>query len=100
MKIPSSKKVLACRLRDEAIMNLFHLGKGKITTLHELFLDQLRDLYSAETQLTKALPEMVETANEAKMKQAAAQALNAQVSAGTSNGRACFQSCAGKLSPR
>jgi ferritin-like metal-binding protein YciE len=45
-------------------MNLFHLGKGKVTTLHELFLDQLRDLYSAENQLTKALPEMAEAAHE------------------------------------
>jgi len=50
-------------------MNLFHLGKGKITTLHELFLEQLRDLYSAETQLTKALPEMAKAANDAKLKQ-------------------------------
>ncbi len=45
-------------------MNIFHLGKGKVTTLHELFLDQLRDLYSAETQLTKVLPEMAEAAND------------------------------------
>jgi ferritin-like metal-binding protein YciE len=50
-------------------MNIFHLGKGKITTLHELFLDQLRDLYSAETQLTKALPEMAEAANDPTLKQ-------------------------------
>ena len=50
-------------------MNLFHLGKGKITTLHELFLEQLRDLYSAETQLIKALPEMAEAANDPKLKQ-------------------------------
>jgi ferritin-like metal-binding protein YciE len=50
-------------------MNLFHLGKGKITTLHELFLEQLRDLYSAETQLTKALPEMAEAANDPTLKQ-------------------------------
>jgi len=50
-------------------MNIFHLGKGKVTTLHELFLDQLRDLYSAETQLTKALPEMAEAANDATLKQ-------------------------------
>ena len=50
-------------------MNLFHLGKGKITTLHELFIDQLRDLYSAETQLTKALPEMAEAANDPVLKQ-------------------------------
>jgi len=50
-------------------MNIFHLGKGKVTTLHELFIDQLRDLYSAETQLTKALPEMAEAANEPVLKQ-------------------------------
>ena len=49
-------------------MNLFHLGKGKVTTLHELFIDQLRDLYSAETQLTKALPEMAEAAHEPVLK--------------------------------
>ncbi|HUB68715.1 MAG TPA: ferritin-like domain-containing protein [Candidatus Methylacidiphilales bacterium] len=56
-------------MRSESIMNIFHLGKGKVTTLHELFLDQLRDLYSAETQLTKALPEMAEAANDATLKQ-------------------------------
>ena len=50
-------------------MNLFRLGKGKITTLHELFLEQLRDLYSAEMQLTKALPEMAEAANDATLKE-------------------------------
>jgi ferritin-like metal-binding protein YciE len=50
-------------------MNLFHPGKGKITTLHELFLEQLRDLYNAETQLTKALSEMAEAANNATLKQ-------------------------------
>ena len=49
-------------------MNLFHLGKGKITTLHELFLEQIRDLYSAEQQLTKALPEMAEAAHDATLK--------------------------------
>ncbi len=50
-------------------MNIFHLGKGKVTTLHELYIDQLRDLYSAETQLTKALPEMAEAANEPALRQ-------------------------------
>lgn len=49
-------------------MNIFHLGKGKITTLHELFIDQLRDLYSAENQLTKALPEMAEAAHDPVLK--------------------------------
>jgi ferritin-like metal-binding protein YciE len=49
-------------------MNIFHLGKGKVTTLHELFLEQLRDLYSAEKQLIKALPEMAEAAHEPVLK--------------------------------
>jgi ferritin-like metal-binding protein YciE len=49
-------------------MNFFHLGKGKVTTLHELFLDQIRDLYSAEKQLTKALPEMAKAAHDPTLK--------------------------------
>ncbi len=40
----------------------------KITTLHELFVDQLRDLYSAETQLTKALPKMADAAHDKTLK--------------------------------
>ncbi len=44
-------------------MNICHLGQGKVTTLHELFLEQLRDLYSAENQLTKALPDMANAAH-------------------------------------
>ncbi len=34
-----------------------------LDTLHDLFVDELKDLYSAETQLTKALPKMAEGAN-------------------------------------
>ncbi len=49
-------------------MNIFHLGKGKVTTLHELFLEQLRDLFSAETQLIEALPQMAEAAHDATLK--------------------------------
>jgi ferritin-like metal-binding protein YciE len=49
-------------------MNIFHLGKGKVTTLHELFLEQIRDLYSAEQQLTKALPQMAEAAHDPTLK--------------------------------
>jgi ferritin-like metal-binding protein YciE len=47
---------------------LFHIGQGKIETLHELFLEQLRDLYSAEKQLVDALPEMAEAAHDATLK--------------------------------
>jgi ferritin-like metal-binding protein YciE len=49
--------------------NWFNLGKGKITTLHELFLEQLRDLYDAETQLVSALPQMAEAATSPELKQ-------------------------------
>jgi len=35
----------------------------KLDNLHELFVDQLKDLYSAETQLVKALPKMAKAAN-------------------------------------
>ena len=34
----------------------------KITTLDELFEDELKDIYSAETQLVKALPKLAEAA--------------------------------------
>ena len=49
-------------------MNIFNLGKGKVTTLHELWLDQLRDLYSAETQLITAIPEMAKAASALSLK--------------------------------
>jgi ferritin-like metal-binding protein YciE len=35
---------------------------AKIQSLQEVFVDQLKDLYSAETQLTKALPKMAKAA--------------------------------------
>lgn len=38
--------------------------------LKELFEHQLKDLYSAETQLIKALPKMAENANDQKLKDA------------------------------
>lgn len=34
----------------------------KLNTLEDLFIHELRDLYSAETQLVKALPKMAESA--------------------------------------
>lgn len=48
--------------------NLFHIGSGRITTLHQLFLEQLKDLYDAETQLIAALPEMAEAAHSPELK--------------------------------
>ncbi len=39
-------------------------------TMQELFLDELRDLYDAEKQLTKALPEMADAATTDKLRSA------------------------------
>ena len=49
--------------------NPFHLGQGQVRTLHQLFIDQLKDLYDAETQLTEALPKMAEAAHNPELKQ-------------------------------
>jgi ferritin-like metal-binding protein YciE len=42
---------------------------AKISTMHEAFLHELADVYDAEQQLTKALPEMIEAAKNAPLKQ-------------------------------
>ena len=39
-------------------------------TLRDLYLNELRDLYSAETQLLEALPKMAEAANSSQLKKA------------------------------
>ena len=42
----------------------------KMRTLHDLFVDQLKDLYNAENQLVKALPKMAKNASNPQLKQA------------------------------
>jgi ferritin-like metal-binding protein YciE len=42
----------------------------KLETMKELLLDELQDLYSAETQITKALPKMARTASAPELRQA------------------------------
>src|SRR4030081_2635469 len=42
----------------------------KLNSLKKLYLEELRDLYSAETQLVKALPKMAKGASSAELKQA------------------------------
>jgi ferritin-like metal-binding protein YciE len=42
----------------------------KINTLRDLYVEQLQDLYSAETQLVKALPKMAKAASNPQLKQA------------------------------
>ena len=41
---------------------------SKITSLQEVLVDQLKDLYSAETQITKALPKMAKAAGSPDLK--------------------------------
>jgi len=41
---------------------------SKISTLEEVFVDQLKDLYSAESQLIKALPKMAKAASAPDLK--------------------------------
>jgi ferritin-like metal-binding protein YciE len=40
----------------------------KLNSLRDLFIEELRDLYSAETQLVSALPKMVEAATSRELK--------------------------------
>src|SRR5580698_2938487 len=42
----------------------------KLETLRELLVDELQDLYSAETQITKALPKLAKASSDQKLKQA------------------------------
>ncbi len=42
----------------------------KLETLSDLYLEQLRDLYSAETQIIEALPKMEDAASHPELKQA------------------------------
>jgi len=48
----------------------------KPNSLQELYLEQLRDLYDAEHQIIKALPEMIEAATSTQLKQALNEHLN------------------------
>jgi len=42
----------------------------KVENLQQLFLKELRDLYDAETQITDALPKMIEAAHHSELKDA------------------------------
>jgi len=42
----------------------------KFSSLHDLYIEQLKDLHSAETQLTKALPIMAKAANTPELQSA------------------------------
>lgn len=42
----------------------------KVDTAEKLFIDELKDLYSAEKQITRALPKMAKAASSAELKEA------------------------------
>jgi ferritin-like metal-binding protein YciE len=42
----------------------------KLESMEDLFLDQIKDLYSAETQIVKALPKMSKAASSPELKEA------------------------------
>lgn len=48
---------------------------NKLETMHDLLVHELRDLYSAEKQITKALPKMMKAASSEKLKEAFAEHL-------------------------
>ena len=43
----------------------------KLETLHDLFVDELKDLYNAEHQILKALPKMIKAATSPELSSAA-----------------------------
>jgi len=43
---------------------------AKVVTMEDLFLDEIRDLYDAEKQLTKALPKMAKAASSEELRTA------------------------------
>src|SRR3954471_6269454 len=50
-------------------------NEGMDTDLHELFLDELADVYNAEQQLTKALPKLAKAAESDELREALEQHL-------------------------
>jgi ferritin-like metal-binding protein YciE len=54
------------KTREELPMGLF---SKDIKTLNDLFVHTLRDIYYAENQIVKALPDMIEKASDARLKQ-------------------------------
>lgn len=44
--------------------------EGKLSSLDDLFAQQLKDLYSAENQLVKALPDMAKEARDPRLREA------------------------------
>jgi ferritin-like metal-binding protein YciE len=52
------------------IITTMGLFSPTFETLRDLYLNELRDLYSAETQLVEALPKMADAATSSQLKEA------------------------------
>src|SRR3954447_11930927 len=61
--------------RISANENMESESEGMDTELHELFLDELADVYNAEQQLTKALPKLAKAAESDELREALEQHL-------------------------
>ncbi len=71
-KLPIGNLPLVNSLPTPAVRNpdTMKLTSLKLNSLRDLFIEELRDLYSAETQLVEALPKMAEAATDSQLKQA------------------------------
>ena len=47
----------------------------KLESLHDLYFNELHDLYDAEEQIVKALPKMIESSNSTELRTALAEHL-------------------------
>src|SRR4051812_33047677 len=63
---PRSARHDACKVVQTTEDAMHHIDNGvamNLKSLKDLLLDQLEDIYSAEKQLTKALPKMAKSAS-------------------------------------
>jgi ferritin-like metal-binding protein YciE len=65
-----SDALLQNRSREVARTTIKAKGNMKLDTLEQLYINELRDLYSAENQLLKALPKMAKGASAPELKDA------------------------------
>src|SRR5438270_5108774 len=59
-----------CAVRRPRLTRTKERHMSDAGTLHDAFIDELRDLYDAEKQLTKALPKLAKSANSPKLREA------------------------------
>src|ERR671939_172981 len=64
--LPGRRRAIPNLCGRTAAMGLF---SSEIKTLDDLFAHQLQDIYYAENQITKALPQMVQKATDPQLKQ-------------------------------